>query len=299
MKKTILIKTSTSNKNLWSKFINANRWQNGIVELVIDFSQCSFIEPFHVVQMACLIEEYHLQNVVITFVKSETLALTEYLTNIQFFNYWEEGFNKSHYLQSSQMTNLCVWKLHRTMLTPYVTFAQRYFENNFRSEKGAQLIDFQPLYITLSELFNNIIDHSASPVSGFTTCQFYPKSSKLKIAVCDFGIGIPTLINQFLTHQNAQNISSVEALRKAFEKSFSTKSSPRNKGFGLNTLNTIIKNSNGMLRIISNDVMMLINPSGQERIYQIEHNFQGTLFEIILDTTTFDVKDNELAEEEF
>jgi Histidine kinase-, DNA gyrase B-, and HSP90-like ATPase len=299
MKKNILIKTSTSNKNLWSKFINTNRWQNDISELVIDFSQCSFIEPFHVVQMACLIEEYHVKNVAITFIESETLALNEYLTNIQFFNYWQEGFNRSNYHQSSRMTNLCVWKLQRNMLTPYVTFAQRYFENNFLSEKDAQSIDFQPLYITLSELFNNIIDHSASPVSGFTTCQFYPQNHRLKIAVCDFGIGIPTLINRFLIEQGQQNISSISALKKAFENSFSTKSSPRNKGFGLNTLKTIIKNSNGMLRIISNDVMMLMNSNTDEQIFTIKHNFQGTLFEIILDTTTFDQQEDNLFDEEF
>lgn len=298
MKKILVLKTSTS-KNLWNRFINANRYQNGIDELVVDFSQCSFLEPFYIVQMACLIEEYHVQNVVIIFIASDALALNEYLSNIQFFNYWEKGFNRTNFQQMRRMTNLCLWKLHPNMLSPYVAYAQRYFEDNFPVTNQTQFIDFQPLYVTLSELFNNIIDHSTSSVSGFTTCQFYPQNHKLKIAVCDFGIGIPTLINRFLTQQGVQNTSSIEALKKAFENSFSTKSSPRNKGFGLNTLKTIVKNSNGVLRVISNDVMMLMNSHSEEQIFQIKHNFQGTLFEIILDTTTFDVQDNELSDDEF
>ncbi len=297
MKKILCIKTAMS-KNLWNKFINNNRYQYGVIELVVDLSECSFLEPFHIVQVSCLIEEYYLQDVLVTFVESDTLALNEYLTNIQFFNYWQQGFNRTNFQQSSRMTNLCLWKLHPMMLTPYVAYAQRYFEENFPANKNAQSIDFQPLYITLSEIFNNIIDHSASPVSGYTTCQFYPQGNKLKIAVCDFGVGIPTLVNRFLTQEKRQNVPSSVALGRAFEKSFSTKSTPRNRGFGLDTLKTIVQNSNGVLRVISNDVMMLLNPGQEEEIFTIKHNFQGTLFEIILDTTTFDNLNDEVYDED-
>jgi signal transduction histidine kinase len=124
------------------------------------------------------------------------------------------------------------------------------------------------------------------------------QGNKLKIAVCDFGLGIPTLVNQFLTQEGKQNVSSDVALRKAFENSFSTKSTPRNRGFGLDTLKTIVQNSNGMLRVISNDVMMVLKAGSEEQIFVIKHNFQGTVFEIILDTTTFDILSDESPEED-
>jgi Histidine kinase-, DNA gyrase B-, and HSP90-like ATPase len=297
MKKILVLKTSTS-KNLWNRFINANRYENGVQNLVVDLTQCSFIEPFHIVQVACLIEEYHLQNVAITFVKSDALALNEYLTNIHFFDYWQSGFNRSNYQQTGRMTNLSLWKLDETMIHLYATYAQEYFENNFRFENGFQFTDFQPLSIAIKELFNNIVDHSGSPVSGYTTIQFYPQNKRLKIAICDFGVGIPTLINRYLLQNGQEEISSMMAFKKGFENNFSTKSTPRNKGYGLDLLRAIVKNSNGQLRVISNDVMMNMTDT-DEQIFAIKHNFQGTVFEIILDTTTFDTQDERMSENEF
>jgi signal transduction histidine kinase len=291
MKKILILKTSTS-KNLWNKFINANRYENGVQNLVVDLTQCSFIEPFHIVQIACLIEEYHLQNVGINFVKSDALALNEYLTNIHFFDYWESGFSRSNYQQMGGMTNLSLWKLNETMIHLYATYAEEYFEKSFYP------IDFEPLSIAIKELFNNIIDHSGSPVSGYTTIQFYPQNKRLKIAICDFGVGIPTLVNRFIVQNGQEEMSSMMAFKKAFENNFSTKSTPRNKGYGLDLLRAIVKNSNGQLRVISNDVMMNMTAT-DEQIFAIKHNFQGTVFEIILDTTTFDTQDERLSENEF
>ena len=168
------------------------------------------------------------------------------------------------------------------------------FEKNFSSDRS-----FEPLNIALAELFNNIIDHSKSTVSGYTTNQYYPKSNKLKIAVCDFGIGIPNKINEYLVSQGKDKIPSSLALSKAFEIGFSTKSSPRNRGFGLDTLMNIIENSNGSFKVISNDAMLTLEPNQKVELFKLNHSFHGTHFEIILDTTTFYKKNNETSDEDF
>lgn len=293
MRKNIRIVTTLS-KNLWTKFINDNRYSVAISELVIDFSECHFIEPFHIVALSCLIEEYYQNGLEIHFVKSDTLALNEYLSNILFWNYWDLSFNRTEFHQSSRTSNLCLWKLNSTMLSPYVFFAQQYFEDNFSNESS-----FEPLNISLAELFNNIIDHSKSVVGGYTTNQFYPQQKKLKIAVCDFGVGIPFKINEYLMAIGEQTISSKEALKKAFDKGFSTKSSPHNRGFGLDTLKTIVKSCGGSLKVISNDVMFTLNSKGEAEVFSLKHNFQGTHIEVILDTNLFDEKNNEIFDTDF
>ena len=45
---------------------------------------------------------------------------------------------------------------------------------------------------------------------------------------------------------------------------------------------------------------MTIQPnSNEERFEEIQQNFQGTIFNITLDTTTFEPKDNIILKEEF
>ena len=61
MRKEIKIITTTS-KNLWNRFISENLYKQGISTLIVDFSKCYFVEPFHVVLLACLIEDYKKNN---------------------------------------------------------------------------------------------------------------------------------------------------------------------------------------------------------------------------------------------
>lgn len=293
MRKAIKLVTATS-KNHWNRFINENLYNENITELVVDFSNCDFIEPFHIVLLACLIEDYHRNKIPIIFEKGYNLPLNEYLSNIKFWDYWQPNFERTSFTQNGSTTNLCLWQLNPAMLSFYVVYAQEYFENNFSNERS-----FEPLNISLAELFNNIVDHSQSLVSGYTTNQFYPKSNKLKIAICDLGIGIPNKINNYLISQGNSVISSVTALSKSFEKGYSTKSSPKNRGFGLDTLMTIAKNSNGSLKVISNDAMLILKPNETIKLFPLNYNFRGTHFEMILDVNTFYEKNNEIFGEDY
>jgi hypothetical protein len=293
MRKTIKLVTANS-KYHWNRFINENLFTETTTELIVDFSKCDFIEPFHIVLLACCIEDYHRNHIPIIFEKGSNLPLNEYLSNIKFWDYWQPNFERTSFTQNSNISNLCLWQLSPTKLSSYVVYAQEYFENNFSNERS-----FEPLNISLAELFNNIIDHSQSLVSGYTTNQYYPKSNKLKIAICDLGIGIPNKINNYLVSQGMPIISSVTALSKSFEKGYSTKSSPKNRDFGLDTLMTIAKNSNGSLKVISNNAMLILKPNEEAKLFPLNYSFHGTHFEMILDVNTFYEKNNENFDEDF
>jgi len=292
---TLLVVPSNSN-NRWLKFLlnNSVKKHGKLPEkLLVDLSMFNFTKPFHIVSLACLIEEYHLKNVLIKFKRNKSDSDT-YLEKIRFFEYWEKGFNRNKYTQTHLGTALCLWKINREMIYPYVHFAEQYFKNNFFSGK-----DLQGLNIALAEVFNNIYDHSKSPVDGYVFTQYFPNIHRIKIAVCDFGIGIPRAVNEYLLSIRKKEISNEEALKLAFKKGFSTYSAPHNRGFGLDTLKSIVMDLEGEIHFYSNDGVVKMYPNGDIEINNTGVEFEGTLIEVLLDTRCLPELELETTDEEF
>ena len=83
----------------WVSFLNANRIDAiGTTPrtLNVDLTNMASVAPYHVVSLACLIEEYHLKGIKIRFTKADNSG-TRYLDNLGFFNYWQEGFDRKKY----------------------------------------------------------------------------------------------------------------------------------------------------------------------------------------------------------
>lgn len=291
------IKIISTSKNSWTHFVNRNRYERAKVQnqdlktLVVDFSKCTFMEPFHVVSLACLVEEYFINGVEIGFIPGG-LELMEYLQDINFINFWGSNRNVSEYIPAERKSALSLWKISEEMVSSYANQAKLYFEQNYIQDK-----DLFPLATALSELFMNIFDHSKSSVSGFCLTQYYPHSGKIKFSVCDFGIGIPTSINRYFNENNLPIKSDLECLVKAFELSFTTRSTPRNRGFGLDTINSIIEGNKGVLRLVSN--RGCIEMSEQPKSFQPRESFNGTHFEIVLNVENLTAKSTETEDFDF
>ena len=215
------------------------------------------------------------------FIESEKLAFNEYLKKINFIAYWNDNFDRNHFQQAKKDTNLFLWKLENTRLLPYTYFAKRYFEDHFVLDKSMEAIG-----VILAELFNNIIDHAKSTVSGFTTTQFFPVQQKISISICDMGIGIVESVKQFLLKKNGTEVTSEEAFSKALLKGFSTESTPQNRGYGLDTLLTIVQSNNGKLRIQSNDILYIYE-NNSAKFINSKDSFSGTSIDIVLNIDNF------------
>lgn len=135
--------------------------------------------------------------------------------------------------------------------------------------------------IALEEIFNNINDHSSEHI-GCIFAQHYPKWNEVKISISDFGIGIPASVQRKIP------LSDEEALVKAIEDGFSTKSTPGNRGAGIsNILYSIVINTGGKVYIHSNRGMLSCEYVNNER--HITHStangfYPGTFFEIVFNT---------------
>lgn len=284
MKCHILKVPSSQKAEDWFRFIHKNLINNEEVNhLIVDFNDVKFMDTDNFVMLACLIESFFIRNCTVGFVGG-TEGFNNHLFNIKFKEYWKEGFNRNKFTLSYNQTTLCLWKISQDMIYSYSIYARQYFE---RFTKNKDLI---PLASNMDEVFNNIFDHSRSPITGYIITQYYPKNNRLSFSVCDFGIGIPTSINE-AKNESEMKLEDWKAILRALEKGFSVNSTPGNRGFGLNNILEFTESSNGRLLIISNNGIVEKKADNMYLAGSTNFNFSGTLIKVEVDLSTFEEKD--------
>ena len=218
----------------------------------------------------------------------------QYLERIRFFDYWQPGFDRRRYTPNQLDTNLCLWQVDAQMVDAYAHQAKAYFAQNFLPGKNLDV-----LHTTLAELFNNICDHAQSPVQGYCFTQYYPNRQQLVAAVCDFGIGIPASINRLWQAQGRAGLPDADALRAALRRGFTTRSTPRNRGFGLDSLVVSARILQGELTFVSNFAQLQQLPTGEVVTEQPSCFFPGTLIVVTLNTATLPAVEEEPETDEF
>ncbi len=141
------------------------------------------------------------------------------------------------------------------------------------------------LKVCFQEIFNNINDHSTEKI-GCSFAQHYPQKNKIKISISDFGVGIP-----FNVKNKIKNLNDHQAIDKACEAGFTTQTTVRNRGAGLDVLikNVVAKN-NGVVIIQSRKgLVSCVKLNGElKRSAKPSAGFYpGTLIQITLDTNKF------------
>jgi anti-sigma regulatory factor (Ser/Thr protein kinase) len=100
--------------------------------------------------------------------------------------------------------------------------------------------------VCISELFNNIQDHTRYDI-GSIFIQHFPNENCVIFSIADFGLGIPDKVRSKIS-----NLSDADAIVKAVEEGFTTKSTPANQGSGLAyLLETIVQTNNGEVTFYS------------------------------------------------
>jgi len=263
----------------WTKFICSNLDFPINSNVNYNLKNISVLKPHHLVSLACLIEK-HSKNV-----KKRTLShpndkVLGYLKKMGFSEYFGRNHNRPREISLSEdKTTLNIWQHHSEMVSLYPLEAQKFYEKNAFAGQ-----DPDALNISLSEIFNNIIDHSGSPDLGFTSTQHYSEKKRLETAVCDFGTGIPNKVNAFFQSKGRDAVNHKDALSWAMQKGNSTNSTAKNRGFGLDTLSNLVKILIGELKIVTNSVVLNQTKGNDFIIHNMENSFPGTLIVFSLDT---------------
>ncbi|CAN5220062.1 hypothetical protein BH09BAC5_BH09BAC5_10470 [soil metagenome] len=276
----------------WFRFLQANRCSdfNTKEALELDFNQCISLKPFQLVSLACLAEEYYSRGKKIKVFFNLNKKSGRYIHKIGYKHVWRPGTFQDKFLKFIQNSTVPVWKLDRDNLEQFLISTEKFYRNQ-NLKKNATT----PLRVALQETLNNILDHAGTK-NGYVISQYYEKSKSLEIVVCDFGEGIPNQINTYLRANNIKLLKQEKALIKALERGFSTKSTPQNRGFGLNTVLSSVEATFGELLIISNKAFLLKQKRKKgvkEETDQLEFSFPGTFIKIKLNANYFQLLDNE------
>lgn len=261
----------------------------GIRTIIFDFNRISFLQTYQIVILGCLIEHLVQRFGIIPQFIGGSDGLNGHLNNIKFKSYWNPGFNRDKYTEAHNSTTLCLWHISKPMIEAYGMQVQDYFRRSHFIG-----MDLQPLASSLVEVFNNIFDHSASPIQGYVLTQHFPKINELSFVVSDLGVGIPNSINLYKSKIGEIPLPDHLAISKSLERGVTSKSSPQNAGFGLANVLEFIEDSNGSIEIYSGNGYFY-KKAGNTPVnhYLSNFNANGTLIEVKIDTRTIEPLDEE------
>lgn len=191
-------------------------------------------------------------------------------------------FCSSNYHEPSELKEIASYsamplrRVNRETMNYYIGRTQMYFQTLCGTK------DLGMLDITLSELINNVYDHSNSPIDCFVFCQYYPQKGLIKLAVGDLGFGIPKTVNTFFSNKGADTVSQEDAVKWALKLNRTTQSMPHNAGRGLDTVCSFVKVNRGNWKLFSGNVKMTGNGIRNHFFDNPIDNFIGTVIEITI-----------------
>ena len=239
--------------------------------------------------MSCLIHEYQTNGFAIK-IRSASLSIRDYLKSFGFDQFCSKKY-KNIFWQPTDEKIFPLWKIEQGKVALYPNKIQEYFERNQFNGKS-----LSALSISLAELLNNVFDHSGSSIPGYTFTQYNSTTSSIIVSVCDFGVGIPNKVNEYLQSKGEKPIDNIEALKKAFQNKFSTQSKPHNRGFGLDNVLSNVKALNSKALILSNNCLYRLSDN-EEFFHERSVYFPGTLVVIWLDTKNLPEQEEILTDE--
>jgi hypothetical protein len=133
------------------------------------------------------------------------------------------------------------------------------------------------------EIFQNVKDHSG--VSTGCAYAILDENDRLRIAVSDFGVGIPNEVRTKEPHLDDR-----QSLLRACEEGFSTKSQKTKRGAGLtNLINFVVGSARGNVQITSGQAHLTAAPMGGagtvRRVSKVRPTiYPGTLVALTMST---------------
>ena len=219
------------------------------------------MRPEHVVSFACLVEYFDQKGVGVNI--DDTDQIYPYLMEqLKLSDYW---MKRQNYVKSWNENILNLWRFDPQGMEMHALRIKEYLQNTFFKKK-----DLSAVASSLTEAFYNIMDHAYCQ-NAFSLVSFDEDREVLNVAVCDFGIGIPTSVRKV----RPDIVDDKQALKKAMMVRFTVKSTSHNAGYGLDNIRQCCTEDD-YLWIISNKAALVVN-GDIERVYDIGFNFVGTL----------------------
>jgi anti-sigma regulatory factor (Ser/Thr protein kinase) len=258
-------------------------------KLVFDFAQLRFIRPAGVVFLSNLVHWLREKgcNAAFRNIDGESRALF-FLDDSLFFE---------QHLGSKVRATASPRETTRPLLKIAQKDSHNWLEFNLVPWLAGRLsITPSSLYsvkASVSELFNNIQDHTRYDI-GSIFVQHFPNEQGITISLSDFGLGIPTKVRE-----RVPRLSDSDAIIQAVQEGFTTRSTPGNKGAGLDyLLRTVVVGNGGQVTIYSQRSIVRFHKVGTQAkpiSFQVGY-CPGTTIDINLRTDTIEILPDESEE---
>ena len=249
------------------------------VQIVIDKDvKKSDLTPVHMVLLACFFESLERLNYNDLWACIENRDLSDFLfKDLQLAAYFSDDNRIAHYdAPDKHIHNL--WKIEAGKEKGYSDSVSAYFRRNYFQGK-----DISAFQNALDEVYLNIADHAEAAGVAFSYVSYDEEQQRIHVAVCDFGLGIPTTLK---AKYPTKYFNDQEALRDALEFGISAQTHTHNRGFGLDNVVSSLSGCD-CLKIVSNKAELRCaankNPIS---IFPLNFDFTGTLvyFEVSIDS---------------
>lgn len=262
-------------------------------EIRFDFSELQFIEPVGVVVLSNLLEYLGKLGVQTGFdgLTSPSMAVV-YLDDSGFFKeYLGAPLREYAKLRGTTLP------LKRVASPEAIGYLYNDIMPWIAQKLQTTAIALATVRVTLEEILQNISDHSGVNV-GCVFAQHFPKEHELRIAISDFGLGIPANVRKI-----RPEVSDSEALAVAIQEGFTSKSNVRNRGAGLAILMRYVTLRNkGVVLITSGrgNLSAVFDGRGTKITARTrDAHYPGTLVRVILKTDTIHELVEDVEHEEF
>ena len=263
----------TTDKNAWIRKICAARQIHKEGEPVrLSFHSRIRVEDLyqiHLTTLACLIQHFSDKRIDV-YLNDENREVYEYLYNdLQLSEYWAHDA-KNHVDARTDNRIFNLWRIRREEMDLYAMEVERYFKRVYFHDR-----DLSGLSMSMCEAFYNVYDHAKANGNAFSFIRYDETRQKIHIAICDFGCGLCNKVKEYVPEIQTDT----DAMKRAIENNFTTKSTMRNKGKGLDN----ILSYSDAARLFSG-TSLLVKLSESLKLYSVDYAFQGTLiyFEVNL-----------------
>ena len=253
-------------------------------EVVLDFRQNRFIEPWALVQFVAY--ALGIRSELQLPVRAETdpaNPANRYIEAMGIGHVLESGESTPGWDESPQNTGLHVLRTQAD--------ETRFRESATRlgGEMTAEAMD--ALKYGMAELGRNVIQHAASPIGGVAIAQYFPKPKTVQVSISDRGQGLPAS----LEHNYPELRTDLEAaklavlphssgspelpLRAQHKDELGPFSSPDNAGLGLFFCKEIAWRSRGAFWLASQSALLGVtsdDQAAQHRVYRRIEPWEGT-----------------------
>lgn len=232
------------------------------------------LNPVHLVTLACLVQ-YLRKNGFSGRIQASSDLIAYFRDDLHLNDYFS---SEVAHVRSESNYNLNLWRISTEHALMYSQHVSDYLKKTYFKNK-----DLSALKVVLDELYANIADHSESKGLAYSFIKYDEDKKIIKIAFCDFGIGIKASLIKGGT--NVIN----EYIKAATVKGVSARSNSHNRGFGLDTVVSSVCGSKNAIRILSGTELFLSYGIEQnQRTWQTDFDFKGTLIYFDMPISTFE-----------